>query len=324
MAKGPTLEQQLASLAELDDGELADAAVLRLRGVLGSRSHVLVARGARIAGRRGIEGLVPELGAAFSRFMKDPERTDKGCRAKTAIVEALNRLDAQAAAVFLLGIGHVQMEPVWGGRVDTAAELRALSGLGLARLQHPEARLRLTDLLADPEALARVGAARALSALGGESAELLLRLKIHHGDSDSEVLAECFTALLAIAAERAVPLVARRLEHEDADVVMAAALALGESGREDAVRLLLAHWDAHIRAEDREPLLLPLALSRQPAALEHLLGVLAHGPGRLAGVAIEAMRIYRSDRALVQRLRQVLRERGDAGLRQVFEREFEA
>ena len=43
---------------------------------------------------------------------------------KVAIVEALNALGYEHTPTFLQGIRHVQMEPVYGGRVDTAAVLR--------------------------------------------------------------------------------------------------------------------------------------------------------------------------------------------------------
>ncbi len=97
---------------------------------------------------------------------------------------------------YLKGMKHVQMEPVWGGSVDTAAELRAVCAMGLASTRWPDKLRELVHLLVDREWQARAGAARALGAIGSEPALLLLRLKALSGDPEPEVLADCFTGLL--------------------------------------------------------------------------------------------------------------------------------
>ena len=50
---------------------------------------LVVADAAQIVGERALSELAPELIAAFDVFMDEPEETDKRCRAKIAIVEAL-------------------------------------------------------------------------------------------------------------------------------------------------------------------------------------------------------------------------------------------
>ena len=64
--------------------------------------------------------------------MTDPVKTDPQCWAKNAIVKALKDLNHDDPAVFLRGIEHVQMEPVWGGRwpIPPIASWRLRAGAG--------------------------------------------------------------------------------------------------------------------------------------------------------------------------------------------------
>ena len=61
---------------------------------------------------------------AFDRFLVEPLKNDKLCRAKIAIVQALDKIEHGRQKVFERAAGHVQLEPVFGGREDTAAALR--------------------------------------------------------------------------------------------------------------------------------------------------------------------------------------------------------
>src|SRR5262249_42913102 len=159
-------------------------------------SNFVAAEAAVIVGKSKLVELVLDLEAAFDRFMIDPEETDKTCRAKIAVVEALNQLDFERPDIFLRAIRHVQYEPVWGGRRHTAAPLRAAAAFGLVRLNHRDILTLLADLLADPEKVARIAAVQSLEATGSVAAVPLLRFKARVGDEEPEVTAECFTALL--------------------------------------------------------------------------------------------------------------------------------
>ncbi|MDX2239271.1 MAG: hypothetical protein NW224_01195 [Leptolyngbyaceae cyanobacterium bins.302] len=110
-----------------------------------------------------IPSFIPELVSACDRFLVNAKESDPGCRAKQAISEALYRLQYSDKAPFLKGIRHVQAEPVWGGKVDTAPTLRGTCALGLVRMNYPLVMVELRDLLADPEPEARIGAARAIA-----------------------------------------------------------------------------------------------------------------------------------------------------------------
>src|SRR4030095_8290687 len=130
-------------------------------------------------------------------FMQNPTKSDKGCAAKTAVIKALLAADCDDEEMFLKGVRHVQLEPTWGGRADTAAPLRALCGLGLVQMGSPDAMIELAMLLADTEADARIGAASALGHCGPTAAPLL-RFKVLTGDEEPAVTAECFNSLMAI------------------------------------------------------------------------------------------------------------------------------
>lgn len=108
---------------------------------------------------RNLLRLLPEV---FSRFMPDSLRDDKGCTAKAAIARALERIESQDDRVFHAGLFYVQLKPVYGGRQDTAVELRSICAIALARLSPSDVLDLRAELLCDPEHGARAAAARAL------------------------------------------------------------------------------------------------------------------------------------------------------------------
>src|SRR6516162_5071250 len=117
-------EKKIADLEALRSTADLTVSLPPLRKALKDRSNYLVSKGAAIAGDLRREELIPDLIAAFDRFRKDPVKSDPQCWAKTAIAKALKDLGHRNADIFLTGIVHVQMEPVWGGRADSAATLR--------------------------------------------------------------------------------------------------------------------------------------------------------------------------------------------------------
>src|SRR5438445_291312 len=151
MAKTRGVEAKLARLHLLRKEPVSPAIVGELRKFLGDSSNFVVAEAAGIAGDGKADELVPDLIAAFDRFMDDPEETDKLCRAKNAILEALNKFDYDRPDIFLRGVHHVQMEPAWGGSQDTAGGLRGTAAFGLVRQGHRGILILLADLLADSE-----------------------------------------------------------------------------------------------------------------------------------------------------------------------------
>lgn len=323
MAKVDTVEAQLARLAELKNASDPNASLHEIRKALSSKTNLLVAKAADLANAMRVSDLDEPMHAAFDRFMHKPTSTDKGCLAKTALARALYELGINDAELFLRGIHHVQLEPVWGGSADSAAELRGICALGLVRCNYREVMSELAELLIDPDASARLSAARAIGYSENDLAGApLLRLKLLAGDAHPDVQAECFSALIKLAPVKSIAFVARFLERDDADARQMAMLALGESQQPAAFELLLQCYERDITMDRRRPLLLAIAMTRLPASQTLLLEVVEEAHRDLAASAIEAMKLYRSDEAMAKRVRNAVEARDEASLREVFDRVF--
>jgi HEAT repeat protein len=233
--------------------------------------------------------------------MLKPETSDKRCAAKIEILKALCKLEYSSPAIFRRGLQHVQMEPTWGGSVDTAAEVRALGAMGLAQTDYAEALEEIVPLLLDPQRDARIGAARALAVSGLPGAALLLRLKALSGD-EPDVLGECLAALLRTEPAKSLEFVAKFLDHREEAVAEAAALALGDSRLENAFEVLRDAFQ-HTRAQPlRRTLLLAIALLRRENAIDYLLDLVRDGEGQNSADAVAALAMYEKDPNLQERL----------------------
>jgi HEAT repeat protein len=296
------LEERLSALKAMERApEAPDEAVLR--EALGGKSGMLVAAAARIVAGRELRALVVQLPPAFTRLCERPVERDPGCRGKIAIARALRELDAWEDEVFARGIALVQEEPVWGGREDTAAELRAECAMAFAHAGRDDALDVLADLLADPQRAARAAAAQALGDTGRPDASALLRYKVRIGDPEAEVIAACLGSLLALSPRASLPFVASLLSGRD-ERATSAALALGESRLAAAAPYLLA-WVEEAPAEVRARIgYLALALLRDEAATAFLLGVVRESPAPDAIAAAKALATFRDDARLADRLRE--------------------
>jgi HEAT repeat protein len=321
MAKARALEQTLAELSKLRQEPTSAASIATLRIVLQGKSSHAAAKAAEIAAELEISDLKDDLVAAFERFLVDPVKTDPTCAAKAAIADALYRIGAAEHRVFLRGIRHVQMEPVWGGKADTATTLRGVCALGLVRANYRDALAELADLLADPEARARADAARAIAYSEDEHGVPLLRLKALVGDTDPTVITECLTALLQLAPQPSLAFVARFLDRDDSSMQEAAALALGTSRVAEAFPILRDWWERTREPGVRRTALLALAMLKRDAAIDFLLSLIATAEGPTARAAMTALGLYRHDTALVERVRSAA-QRSDVDLRGLFQDAF--
>jgi HEAT repeat protein len=302
----------LLALAETARRPRDDATVDLVRTSLGHRSNHVVARAARAVREAEITALAPVLVTVFPRFLEDPVRRDPGCVAKTEIVHALLAFDYPAPDVYLRGAVHVQREPAFGPPIDTAPELRATSAMALVVTEHPAALGICVDLLVDPEPVARAGGLRGLTASGRSDVALLLRLFVLRGDNDPGVLAEAFVGLLALSSNDPVPFVAGRLGSPDRDLARAAALALGEARRREAVGALRDHLPREERSDVRHAIILALATSRDDGALSGLLELIASGGAADSKAAEQALRLYVHDEALQREVEAALDRRHSA------------
>ena len=205
------------------------------------------------------------------------------------------------------------MEPVWGGQVDAAAELRAWCAQGLVESSAPDAVLALVPLLVDSELPPRLAAARSLGSSGRLEAEAVLRLKALMGDDEPEVVGECLGSLLHIEPRTSIDFVASFLEQSEPALIQVAALALGESRHPDAVPPLVETMRRTVDRDIRRTLCMALAVSRQEAAFDALIAWLAEGDEDLAFQALEALALHSHDRKLRDRVAEAVEEREAAG-----------
>ena len=243
-----------------------------LRKALRDRNNLVCSKAAAVAGDLLLRELIPDVLAAFDRFMKDPVKTDPKCWAKNALIKALKDLAYDDPEVYLRGIVHIQMEPVWGGSADSAAALRGACALALVASSLPRDTilLYLADTLADPEMRVRMDAARVIAQLPGQDSILMLRVKAQAGDKEPAVIGQCFLSLLGIEARASIPFVTRFLTAKNEDLRFEAAAALGECPELAAVEALIARWSVERDPDMKRAIVLSLGVSRIPEAKEFL------------------------------------------------------
>jgi hypothetical protein len=322
MPKSDPIADAMTRLKSLRADPKSDESIAELSKALSSKANLLVARAADIIYDAKLSQFIDPLIAAFDRFMVDPTTTDKGCGAKTSIAKALYEMEARAETVFLTGIHHVQLEGIWGGNSDTAAELRGICALGLVRSNYRDVMIELGDLIMDPEPSCRIMAARAIAYSENDAGVPLLRMKVLAGDQNSDVIGECFTALLRLSPRKNVDFVARCMDDEDDDLRQLAILTLGESRLPAALNALTEQFHRVITGDKRKPIILAIALSRLPQSVDFLLKIIADEHKQLAIAAIDALKMYRTDGAIKERLSQTIEKRGDPEIHHAFDQAF--
>ena len=314
MTSRKKLQVGLAELEELRADPRSPEAISKIREALSGTNNHLAAAAARIVGEYKLEGFEDLLVQAFVRFMENPLKTDKGCAAKKAIAEALFQMGSHQDDLFLQGVRHVQMEPVYGGKEDTAAELRYVSAMGLVSTGYPDVLLELAHLLADNVLDARIGAIRAIAHARQDASVPLLRFKALIGDEDARVLYESFRALLDLSPESSLLFVASFFDHQDPPVAESAALALGESRLPGALDVLREGWENTLDHDLRRFLLLAIAMLRYEEAIDFLLSLVADESQGIAQDAIEALEMFQEDVQIWGRVQEIAESRDDIDL----------
>jgi hypothetical protein len=316
-----TVERQLADLDDLPADRVARSKPLA--DALARGHYRVAAKAARLTGEALLYDLVPALLAAYRRFLDKPIKSDPNCYAKKAIARALVALDCEEVEFFRAALNLRQMEPVWGGTADTAADVRGTCALGLVATAYPRALVAIAQLLYDAEPDARVGAIRAAANGTPREAELLLRSKALAGDEEPAIIGECFSALMSVEPEGSLEFVAQWLARSDDALRELAALALGESRVPAALDALKSAWLEPVVADElRFALIRAAAAHRSEAAFDWLLSIAADARPLVAMRVIEALEPYKNNGRLAARLRAVLAARGDADLERDFDRRW--
>jgi hypothetical protein len=288
-----TLDDELADLAPAESDPSSPDVRERVLRALGSKHALVVARAAALIGGERLDGYDDLMIAAYARFLENPAKSDPGCRAKHALLEALDHVEHIDHEPFLNATEYVQREPRYGGAEDTATGVRARGALALARLGYPDVFLVLGRLLSDEEATVRQAAALALGYLGRRDGAGLLVLRIRAGEAEPTPLAECIRSLVLLAPDQATATVAPLLADPDLRELVAHALATADT--DAGVDIVIAELERSLLEDERAPLLAALGASRRPRARELLLSLVADGSRADALAAIEALSIHRYD-----------------------------
>jgi hypothetical protein len=316
MAAKRNFDQQLAALDALRQ-QPEQVRERGLRKALTHRNNFLVAKAADLVREFQMAQLIPELLVSFDRFFHNPGKTDPQCWAKNALSRSLATLEHQDAGVFLRGMRHIQMEPIWGGRSDTAGTLRATCALALVQvcaLSESALLAHLLELLGDTDKGVRTEVVRAIEQVGSSSAVLLLRLRAVLGADEPEVLGACYSGILCIEGLSAIPWVGRFLASGDESAAEAALAIAGTHSPEGfaALRECLA------KANDpwwHSVLLSAIALTRQEEAVDFLLDFIrSESPDAEAAITALLRAVPSSE--VVNRLRESVA--GNSRLTRVF------
>lgn len=303
-----TIDDKIRRFEELAAAESVGEAAEEIRAALNGTNNVVIAKAAEAAEAHPEPDFTKELTKAFDRLIEDPVRRDKMCLGKTAIASALRAVDGAGTEIFLCGIRHVQMEPAYGGPVDTAVQLRCTCVAGLAENGSPLAWEAFVRSLTDAEWRVRGAAARGLAMLGGERARLLLQLRIYVGDAEPQTYADYFPALTACAGVEAVDVLKEYLKADDGTIRQEAALALGETRTPDAVAILSEQLTRTVDSAEVQSLCTAIALVRSDEAVEALFKTLESGSRAQQLAARAVLDLYRDDGEVRRRL-----ERTDKG-----------
>jgi HEAT repeat protein len=301
-------EQKVAALEALRQAP-AEARIDSLRKALANKNNFIAAKAADLIREFNLQELTPDLLKAFNRFFENAEKSDPQCWAKNAISRTLAAFELQEPEVFLRGMRHIQLEPVWGGQSDTAGTLRATCALALVqcrRLPESDVLAHLVDLLADKDKTVRAEVVRAIDQMGSSAASLLLRLRATLANDEPEVLGACYSGVLHIDGVVAIPWVAGFLSTAD-EAAGEAALAIAGTHALEALEPL-----RHALENSRDPwfrsvLLSAIALIRQEPAINFLLE-LVKSESLNAEAAIEAIMRSAPSEEVMQRLKDLTSE----------------
>jgi HEAT repeat protein len=310
------VEDQISALDGLREEASSATAEAALRTALADRVGLVTAKAARMAAELGMRSLIPDLLRAFDRLLEKPLERDPQCWGKNAIAEALTQMDYRESTPYVRGARHVQMEPVYGGQEDTAPQLRSICVLALAGCTdlRREGILRiLVDLLADRANVVRTEAARAIAQMGGDEAELLLRLKARMGDEEPQVAGQVFDCVLGLEGEGGVEFVAQFLAGANPQTREEAALSLGSSRLPAAVARLQTEWEQNRDQDLRLAVLRALSASRLEPALDFLLGIVRNGRRQDRNYALEALKLHQGTEIWLQVEEAIRAQASDGG-----------
>jgi hypothetical protein len=321
------LEAQLAKAKALRYEDNTEENLEQLRGFLKKGEGLVVTEAANIVAEWYAVDLSVDLLAAFDRLSHDGPEVDPQCYGKQAVLKALRQLGWGQPEIFMRACKLIQLEPVWGGKEDSAAPLRANAAHALTectRASKEQVLGTLIDMLSDAAWTVRLEALRAIANSGYTEAPWLLRLKLRTGDAEPRVIGACFDGLLSLEGVDAIALVAEylkppvselRLPSRDLNpqnpLLSEAVASLAASNIPQAVEKAIAEWEAVKATPVAKVLLGSLAASPRPEGLEFLLTLLRSAPKPLAQQVLKALKPMMTRGDVSRAVLQELDKRGD-------------
>jgi HEAT repeat protein len=147
---------------------------------------------------------------------------------------------------------------------------------------------------------------------------LLLRLRALSGDAEPDVIGTVFSALLEVDRKEGIPFVSRFLDR-DPEVAEEAAVALGLTHDEAALKCLNDRLAVERNGEVRGALLRGIALTRLPQAIDNLIAFVRSG-SRDARAAVEALGYASLNEDARRRLADVVRASDNDEVKRAFEK----
>lgn len=267
------------------------------------RHFLVVERASVLAQSLCLADLVPALIEAYSRFVPHGSKADPGCRAKVAILSALDHLGTLDAEPFIAAVRLVQREPVWGGSVDTAGPVRLRGVSGLLRMNHPDALIYAGLLLSDADLGVRAGVAEALGHYGTREHAGFVVQRLALPEQEPEVRVACASSLLHLCFDWGRVYLVAELTQPDQLRRETALLALAQSDRSEAVTHVI-DWVSEVATEPELRVgIMALGAGRSATARQFLLASIEGDSALRARLALEALATHRYDPALVTQVR---------------------
>lgn len=321
-SRATNIDSKIELLKEIRQGVVSPDAEKTIAESLKDSNWLVVSEACEAVTQLGLRSLEQAVRAVWPRFVENAAKRDPGCRAKLAALKALDYMELIDEEPFLIAIRYRQFEPALGCRVDTAGLTRVRALLALLRMVHSQASHYAGELMADPDAQVRAGAAQAIGHYANPSSIALLTYKLRASDDDPAVLLESALALMSTDPQFGLGILVPMLSGTDDVNRETAAMALGQCRNPEATQALL-DWSSDGATDgDHYLAIRALGLSRDEQARLHLLEIVESGPNARARAAVEALAIHRYDTQLVQLVQAAVGRRHDMGIQDFVKRVF--
>ena len=318
------IKEALQNISELRSEDRSEKSLVLLSKIIKKHEGVVVAKAAELAAEWNATDLAQDLHEAFYRLSQEGLEHDSQCWGKVAIIKALYELAWQDSKVFIQGCKTMQLEPVFGGKQDSAVSVRIASIQALLQLPVSDTSVVmsiLADLLADPSHKVRAEAARVCIYTQPELVRPLLRLKIRVGDVESRVLGVCFDSLLMLDSSLEAIALILEYAYSPNEVLRAEALAsLASSSLNEAITTVTQIYPKLKDIQLRRILLTSLGVSSRPEAFIFLCERLREGDAQEAKWALEALKSKGHDEESKSQITKELRQRNDDALLKLYQK----